>query len=73
MGDCSTERKQVGGDHYQTAIQPIDYILDNNLGYCEGNVIKYVSRHASKNGAEDIKKAIHYLEFILKDKYGSIS
>jgi len=63
------EPKQVGGSHYQLAIQPIDYILKNNLGYCEGNVIKYVTRHAEKNGAEDIKKAIHYLEFILKDKY----
>lgn len=61
--------KQVGGSHYQLAIQPIDYILENKLGYCEGNVIKYVSRHADKNGAEDIKKAIHYLEFILKDQY----
>lgn len=62
--------KQVGGSHYQLAIQPIDYILENKLGYCEGNVIKYVTRHDKKNGAEDIKKAIHYLEFILKDKYG---
>lgn len=62
--------KQVGGNHYQMAIQPIDYILENKLGYCEGNVVKYVTRHDKKNGAEDIKKAIHYLEFILKDKYG---
>ena len=61
--------KQVGGAHYDIAIQPIDYIEMNNLGYCEGNVVKYVSRHKSKNGAEDIKKAIHYLEFILKYQY----
>lgn len=62
--------KQVGGKHYDLAIQPIDYIELNNLGYCEGNVVKYATRHASKNGAEDIKKAIHYLEFILKYQYG---
>jgi hypothetical protein len=59
--------KQVGGSHYQLPIQPIDYIVKNNLGYREGNVIKYVTRHKDKNGAEDIKKAIHYLEMILKD------
>lgn len=59
--------KQVGGSHYQMAIQPIEYIVQNNLGYREGNVIKYVTRHQSKNGAEDIKKAIHYLEMILGD------
>jgi len=58
---------QVGGSHYQLPIQPIDYIVKNNLGYREGNVIKYVSRHKTKNGAEDIKKAIHYLEMILEE------
>lgn len=61
------ERKQVGGSHYQLAIEPIDYIVKNDIPYREANVIKYVTRHRSKNGAEDIKKAIHYLEMILED------
>lgn len=62
---------QIGGDHYRNkAIEPIDYILRNGLGYCEGNVIKYVTRHAEKGKAEDIRKAIHYLTFILKHQYG---
>lgn len=65
--EYAEERKQVGGSHYQMAIQPIDYIVKNNLGYREGNVIKYVSRHKNKNGEEDIRKAIHYLEMILED------
>ena len=60
-------QKQVGGNHYQLPIEPIDYIVKNELGYREGNVVKYVTRHKKKNGAEDIKKAIHYLEMILKD------
>ncbi len=64
------ELKQVGGSHYRLPIQPIDYIEKNNLGYCEGNVVKYVTRHKNKKGAEDIRKAIHYLEFILKYQYG---
>ena len=62
--------KQIGGDHYDLAIQPIDYIMGNGLGYCEGNVVKYITRHNSKNGAEDIRKAIHYCEFILAQVYG---
>ena len=62
---------QIGGNHYNNKkIQPIDYILENNLGYCEGNVIKYITRHKDKNGAEDIKKAIHYCRFILAHEYG---
>ena len=36
---------QVGGDHYKNlAIQPAEYIHANNIGFFEGNVIKYVSR-----------------------------
>ena len=58
---------QVGGSHYQLPIQPIDYIVKNGLGYREGNVIKYVTRHKNKNELEDINKAIHYLEMIKED------
>lgn len=61
---------QVGGGHYKgMAIQPVEYINANGLDYLQGNVIKYVSRHKSKNGAEDIRKAIHYLELILELQY----
>lgn len=61
---------QVSGDHYKNkAIQPIQYIHANNLGFCEGNVIKYVTRHKDKNGRADIEKAIHYLELLLELEY----
>ena len=63
----SLASKQVGGSHYQLPIEPIDYIVKNKLGYREGCVIKYVTRHRAKGGAEDIKKAIHYLEFLLEE------
>lgn len=65
----STDR-QEGGAHYAfQAIQPIDYIYGNNMGYMEGNVIKYVTRYKYKNGAEDLRKAIHYLEMLLEKEY----
>jgi hypothetical protein len=64
--------KQVSGSHYKDkGIQPIVYIHANNLGFCEGNVVKYVTRHKDKNGAADIKKAIHYLELLLELEYGN--
>lgn len=63
--------KQEGGGHYKgLKIQPIEYIHANGLSYFQGNVVKYVSRYKDKNGAEDIKKAIHYLELILELEYG---
>jgi len=61
---------QVAGDHYKKCkIQPIEYIHENNLDYLQGNIIKYITRHKNKNGADDIKKAIHYCELILKLQY----
>ena len=65
----SAKDKQVGGNHYDWAIQPIEYITANNLGFIEGNIIKYATRHERKNGAEDIKKIIHYCELLLELKY----
>jgi hypothetical protein len=62
--------KQEGGAHYKSMkIQPVEYIVENNIPYCEANVIKYISRHRSKNGALDVKKAIHYCELILQMQY----
>lgn len=64
--------KQEGGGHYKNlVIQPVEYITKNNLGFIEGNIVKYISRHGSKNGAEDIKKVIHYCELLLELEYGT--
>jgi hypothetical protein len=58
---------QVAGDHYKKrSIQPWDYIVANNIGYLEGNVIKYVSRHKDKGGVADLQKAQHYLQKLLE-------
>jgi hypothetical protein len=63
--------KQEGGKHYKGFnIQPIEFIHANNIGYIEANVIKYVCRHRDKNGADDLKKAMHYLELLLQLEYG---
>ena len=63
------DKKMVGGDHYLLPIQPVVYIHANKLPFMEGNIIKYITRHRSKNGAEDIKKIIHYCELILELEY----
>jgi hypothetical protein len=68
----SALNKQEGGSHYKDmAIQPVEFITKNNISFLEGNVIKYVCRHASKNGKQDIEKAIHYLELIKELHYGN--
>lgn len=59
--------KQVDGEHYKNhKIQPIEYIHANNIGFCEGNIIKYVSRWRDKNGLADLEKAKHYIELLIQ-------
>jgi hypothetical protein len=58
---------QVAGSHYKDlAIQPVEYIHANGIGYLEGNVIKYVSRWKAKSGIKDLEKAKHYIELLIE-------
>jgi len=62
--------KQEGGDHYKTfVIQPVEFIQKNRIGWCEGNVIKYVCRHENKNGLQDLLKAKHYIDMLIQLNY----
>jgi hypothetical protein len=61
---------QEGGSHYKTfVIQPVEFIHKNNIPFIEGNIIKYILRHKSKNGIEDLKKARHYLDLLIESDY----
>jgi len=62
-GSLTADVRQVGGDHYKSnAIQPWTYIIANELGYLEGNIVKYITRWRDKGGLQDIDKVIHYAE-----------
>ena len=62
---------QEGGGHYKSrGIQPLEYTMKNNLSFCEGNVVKYISRYKSKNGIEDLAKVIHYTLLASYEEYG---
>ena len=66
----SALNKQEGGTHYKKyKIQPVEYTVANDLGFLAGSIIKYVTRYKDKGGAEDIRKAMHYLELILEFEY----
>lgn len=58
---------QVGGTHYSSrAIQPIEFIHANGLGYAEGAVVKYVTRWRDKGGIADLEKARHFLALLIE-------
>ena len=59
-------KKQVGGTHYKNyKIQPVEFIIKNNIGFVEGNIIKYVLRFKEKGGVQDLLKAKHYIELLI--------
>lgn len=62
---------QIGGNHYKTmAIQPVEYIHRNNIGFIEGCIIKYVSRWQAKGGLNDLRKARHFLDLLIEMETG---
>jgi len=70
LGELKSLLTQVGGDHYKKmVVQPAEFINKNKLLFAEGNAIKYICRHSTKGGIQDIDKAIHYLEMVKERDY----
>jgi hypothetical protein len=64
---ASANETQVGGDHYKKqSIEPWDFIVANDIGFLEGNAIKYLTRWKSKNGLQDLEKARHYVDKLIE-------
>ena len=59
--------RQIGGTHYKAhRYETWDVIIDWNLGYLDGNAVKYLSRWRLKGGLQDLKKARHYLDKLIE-------
>lgn len=72
MTELTAERQadpmavQVGGGYYKKlAIQPAEFWIRNQLPSTEGAIVKYLTRHASKIGRQDIEKAIHFTKMLI--------
>lgn len=58
---------QIGGSHYKDMpFQPIELIAALRCSFIQGCIIKYISRYKNKNGAQDIKKCIHYAQLAIE-------
>ena len=67
VDELPAKEQQIGGSHYhQGTIQPWDIIKEWRLDFWEGNVIKYMLRWKHKDGLQDLKKAKHYLEYLIE-------
>ena len=56
---------KISPDHYQQgSIEVWDFIIDQQLGYLEGNIIKYITRAGKKDSEsrfDDLLKAQAYI------------
>ena len=57
---------KINPSYYRKKIEVTDYIIEYNMNFLEGNIIKYVTRYKDKNGIEDLKKAKWYLEKLIQ-------
>lgn len=53
---------QIGGGHYRKAYQHWDFVCDTDMPYLLGCATKYPTRWKEKNGIEDLRKCIHYVQ-----------
>lgn len=61
--------RQIGGSHYKDfAIQPVEFIHKNKIGFICGNAIKYLCRYSAKDGIKDLEKARHYIDILIEQE-----
>ena len=61
----------INPDHYKNnSIQLEPFVLCSAFPFITGNVLKYVIRYKDKNGEEDLRKALRYLNMMdLEDTF----
>jgi predicted nucleotidyltransferase len=59
----------INPTYYRKGIEVTDFIMEYELDFCSGNVIKYLVRQGKKNpnGLEDLNKAKWYLNRLIKE------
>lgn len=66
--DSDTVEQKKDVHYHKCKIEPIEYILANNLGFCEGNIIKYITRYKDKGKPlDDLRKIKVYVDYIIDD------
>ena len=58
----TADDRTPGHYHGDGALQPWDIVDAFGLDYYCGSAVEYICRHERKGGAEDLRKARHYLD-----------
>lgn len=64
-------KEEVIPQHYTNLkIEPISFIVDHNLDFCSGNIVKYVSRLNNKDKPiDELKKIFFYFDVLMHQNY----
>ena len=62
--------KIIPNYYHKGNVDTIEFSLENNLSFVQGNIVKYVVRYKEKNGLEDLKKAMEYLKRLIQYEEG---
>ena len=70
----ATGKKKPTAEHHppyynQGSIECWDFITSHNMGFLQGNIVKYVTRYKQKHGKEDLLKAYQYLKKLVDVEY----
>jgi hypothetical protein len=67
MSLVNPNERQVAGTHYLGGeFQHWDWVIDNQLGYLEGQITKYLCRWRAKGGVKDLEKSLHYTDKLVE-------
>ena len=57
----------ISPDYYKKGkIEVTDFIIDQQLSFIEGNIIKYIIRYKDKSGIQDLRKCRWYIERLIE-------
>ena len=63
MDNTNPTLNQVGGSHYlKLRIHPDQFAMANGMDADAFSALKYLTRFRDKNGAEDLRKAKHFIQ-----------
>lgn len=67
--DRKNLKDNINPSYYKRSIQVTDFIIEYDMNFLEGNIIKYVTRYKEKNGLEDLIKAKWYLDKLIEEQH----
>ena len=66
-------KDNINPSYYKKKIQVTDFIIEYEMNFLEGNIIKYVCRHKAKNGLEDLTSLVYInTNIIIKKKISNL-